>query len=286
MVVIAGIENGAKESGSGGVKRDEYDFELVNSDMMSKHLGVGSQSSICPARDWASDSNRNLAIGCTAFNFNDDDSSSIPKVRVEALKMPLYEPSQQAASIVNELRGGDLTGRDAQLRKSNEVDLSVPQLSECLAESLNEHFALTSAGMINKIMMDMNDLITQCMRGTKLPMPGSSDKDNSSEIDKLLSEAMVGVIESTLSRLHALASTGLVMAMSAADAGENSKLAHLSIQNSIADLKALHQFATRDITTKRLWKDLQPSVFYEVIVCMLRGVLEQLEKSSEVIWGR
>ena len=50
-VVIAGMENGAKESSSGGgIKRDEYDFELVNSDMMSKHMGVGSQSSIYPVR--------------------------------------------------------------------------------------------------------------------------------------------------------------------------------------------------------------------------------------------
>ena len=282
------MENGAKESSS-GIKRDEYDFELVNSDMMSKHMGMGSQSSIYPVRDWASDSNRNLAIDFTAFHIDDDDDSSIPKVRVEAVKVPLYEPSQQEALIiVNELRGGLLTGgRDAQLRKSKEVDLSVSLLSECLAESLNEHFALTSAGLINKIMMDMNDLFTQCMRGTKLPMPETSDKDKdkSSEIDKMLSEAMVGVIESTLSRLHALGSTGLVMAMTAADAGENSTLAHLSIQNSIADLKALLPFATRDTTTKRLWKDLQPSRFYEVIVLMLRGVLEQLEKSSEVIWG-
>ena len=142
-------------------------------------------------------------------------------------------------------------------------------LSECLAESLNEHFALTSAGLINKIMMDVNDLFTQCMRGTKLSMPGTSDKDKdkSSEINKMLSKAMVGVIETTLPRLHTPGNTGLVMAMTAADAGENSTLAHLSIQNnSIADLKALLPFATRDTTTKRLWKDLQPSVFHEVIV--------------------
>ena len=42
-----------KESSSGsvgGIQRDEYDFELVNTDMMSKHMGVGSQSSIYPVR--------------------------------------------------------------------------------------------------------------------------------------------------------------------------------------------------------------------------------------------
>lgn len=268
------------------MKRDEYDFELVSSGMMSKQNGLGSQSSIYPVRDWVGDSNRNLEISPPVFYGNDNDDN-IPRIRVEPVKIPLHEPSsssQQVVRIVRELRGGREIGRDLQLRKSKEVDLSVPLLSECLAESLNEQFALTSTGLINRIIIDVNSLLSQCMRGTTLTASSTSAGDKT--LDKMLSEAIVGVIESTLSKLHALSNTGLVSAMSAGDTGENSKLADLSIQHASADLKALYHFVTRDVTTTKLWKDLQPGLFYEVIAHMLSGVLDQLDVSSEVIWGR
>lgn len=290
MMVSTGttLQNGTKKES--GIKRDEYDFELVNSGMMtSKRTGLGSQSSIYPARDWVSDSNRNLDIGPAVLYGNDDDDDNIPRIRVDPVKIPLREPSsQQVLRIVSELRGGREVGRDLKQRTtSQEVELSVSLLSECLAESLNDQFALTSTGRMNRIMMDVNSLLSQCMRGTTLPISSTSPTgDQSTELDRMLSEAIVGVLESTLSRLHELSNTGLVSAMSAGDAGENSKLAHLSMQHSSADLKALYHFVTRDITTTRLWKDLQPGLFYEVIAHMLSGVLDQLDVSSEVIWGR
>jgi hypothetical protein len=156
-------------------------------------------------------------------------------------------------------------------------------LSEAVAETILDT-ASTATGLIGKTIRDLNDLLRQCLLGSRID---GSVEETSVDFDHALQGVITSIIKQTMTQLLNAQKSNVIVAL---ESGKNKagldvkSNAGLLIQQSIDSLQRLIGFMTGTYLQEETAM-LQTHHMYEIGALTLSGILNKLDACNVAVWS-